>query len=76
MAETETTLSVRGMTCHNCVRHVEQAVRSVPGVQDVSVDLARGSVRVTHAPGVDAAAIATAIDEEGYEAAVQASAPA
>lgn len=76
MADTETELSVRGMTCQNCVRHVEKAVRSVPGVQNVSVDLARGSVRVTHAPGVDAGEIAKAIDEEGYEAAVQASAPA
>jgi copper ion binding protein len=72
VSETETVLSVRGMTCGNCVRHVEAAVRAVPGVHAVAVDLQRGTVRVSHAPGADVAAIATAIDEAGY----QASAPA
>jgi copper chaperone CopZ len=72
MGQTETVLSVRGMTCGNCVRHVEEAVRAVPGVSAVSVDLLGGTVRVTHAPGADPAAFAAAIDEAGY----QASAPA
>jgi copper chaperone CopZ len=72
MGQTETVLSVRGMTCGNCVRHVEEAVRAVPGVSAVAVDLARGTVRVTHAPGADPDAMARAIDAAGY----QASAPA
>jgi Cu+-exporting ATPase len=56
------------MTCANCVRHVEEAVRSVPGVQAVRVDLRGGTVRITHTPDTDLAAIAVAIDEAGYQA--------
>jgi copper chaperone CopZ len=58
------------MTCGNCVKHVEAAVRAVPGVHAVAVDLARGTVRVTHGAGADVAAIVAAIDEAGYQASV------
>jgi copper chaperone len=68
MTDTITTLSVRGMSCQSCVRHVEAAVRAVPGVVAVAVDLAGASVRVTHVPDVDVDAIVAAIDEAGYEA--------
>lgn len=68
MANDTTTLNVRGMSCQSCVRHVEKAVRSVPGVQAVQVDLKSGDVRITHAPGADVAAMAAAIDAAGYEA--------
>jgi copper chaperone CopZ len=68
MSDTVTTLGVRGMTCGNCVKHVEQAVRGVPGVFAVAVDLKAGSVAITHAPGADVDAMARAIDEAGYEA--------
>ena len=45
-------------------------MRAVPGVHAVAVDLASGTVRVTHGPGADVAAIAAAIDEAGYQASV------
>ena len=57
MSDTVTTLSVRGMTCGNCVKHVDKAVRSVRGVSGVQIDLASGRVLVTHAPGTDLDAI-------------------
>jgi Cu+-exporting ATPase len=41
--------SVGGMTCASCVMRVERALKSVPGVQDVSVNLATESARVTTA---------------------------
>ena len=62
-----TTLSVRGMTCGNCVKHVSEAVRGVPNVTDVAVDLKAGEVKVTHV-GADVDAIVAAIDEAGYGA--------
>jgi copper chaperone len=74
MAATDTVLHVRGMSCGSCVRHVEEAVRSVPGVLAVTVDLAGGTVRISHADA-DLEAIAQAIDEAGYEVGVQASVP-
>lgn len=39
-------LEVQGMTCGSCVKHVTQALQSVPGVNHVEVDLANGRARV------------------------------
>ncbi|RME37962.1 MAG: heavy-metal-associated domain-containing protein, partial [Thermoflexia bacterium] len=33
-------IPVRGMTCASCVAHVEHALRSLEGVEDVTVNLA------------------------------------
>jgi copper chaperone CopZ len=70
MSDTTTTLGIRGMTCANCVRHVEQALKRIPGVIDVKVDLPGGTARVTHAPNADIDAMVTAVDDAGYTAGV------
>ena len=57
-------LKVSGMTCEHCVQAITQAVRAVPGVADVSVDLAQGDVTVVGTPS--ARAVRDAIAEEGY----------
>ncbi len=59
-------LGVTGMTCASCVRRVEKAIRAVPGVQDVAVNLATERVRVEGAP--DPAAVAAAVERAGYQA--------
>ncbi|MEW6227310.1 MAG: cation transporter [Bacillota bacterium] len=60
-------LRVKGMTCHHCRLAVERAISKVPGVRDVKVDLAAGTVRVTFEPGrADRDAVVRAIEEEGY----------
>jgi len=69
MSET-TTFAVRGMSCANCVRHVEHALRAVPGVAAVAVDLPAGTARVTHAADANIAAMLAAIDDAGYEGVV------
>lgn len=48
-------LQVEGMSCGSCVKHVTQALQSLPGVGGVEVDLASGRVRVSGelAPGGD-----------------------
>jgi P-type Cu+ transporter len=65
-----TKLTVRGMTCQNCVRHVREAISSVPGVSMASVDLEQQSASVRWAaetrPNVDA--VVRAVNEAGYEA--------
>jgi Cu+-exporting ATPase len=43
-----TIVSVGGMTCAACVRHVEQALKTVPGVVDAAVNLATSTATVTH----------------------------
>ncbi|MDR6453238.1 heavy metal translocating P-type ATPase [Variovorax paradoxus] len=61
-------LSVGGMTCASCVMRVERALRNVPGVQEVSVNLATESARVTAAGGEDLdARLRRAVRAAGYE---------
>ncbi len=60
----KTTLIVTGMTCQNCVKHVTSAIRAVPGVTDVQVDLASGVAEVTGT--ADTSELKAAVQEEGY----------
>jgi copper chaperone len=55
---------VQGMSCGHCVGAVTQAVKSVDPQAQVTVDLASGKVEVQSQQ--DHAAIARAIEEEGY----------
>ncbi|ADU34256.1 heavy metal translocating P-type ATPase [Variovorax paradoxus] len=61
-------LSVGGMTCASCVMRVERALKNVPGVQAVSVNLATESARVvtTDAEDMDAR-LRRAVRAAGYE---------
>ncbi len=59
--------SVPGVSCGHCVAAITQEVTTVAGVQDVDVDLAAKRVRV-RGEGLDAATVAAAIDEAGYDA--------
>jgi copper chaperone len=58
---------VQGMSCGHCVGAVTQAVKSVDPQAEVKVDLATGQVDVQSQQ--DHAAIAKAIEEEGYKVA-------
>jgi Cu+-exporting ATPase len=61
-------LPVEGMTCASCVRRVEKAVASVPGVTESSVNFATETLSVTPGEGFSAEALLAAIDKAGYEA--------
>ena len=63
----ETILSVDGMTCGSCVRHVEEALREIEGVGAIEVALKDGKVRVEHDPAratIDR--LTAALGEAGY----------
>src|SRR5581483_11049778 len=70
MATTE--LFVTGMTCGNCVRHVTEAIQSVPGVRaaTVSLDAHQASVRWAPEASPDAGAVIHAVEAAGYSAKV------
>jgi copper chaperone len=65
MSET-TTYTVTGMTCGHCVNAVSAEVGKLPGVSDVAVDLAAGTVTVTSEAPLDSQAVRAAVDEAGY----------
>ncbi|MBO0906226.1 heavy metal translocating P-type ATPase [Jiella sonneratiae] len=66
------TISVDGMSCASCVRHVEKALADVDGVANASVNLARGTATVDlrdpALPAASATALAAALAAAGYEA--------
>ena len=64
----KTTVSVGGMSCAACVRRVENAIREVPGVTDVAVNLATARATVSHIPGwAGIEAVRRVITEQGYD---------
>ena len=64
---TTKTYTVTGMTCSHCVHSVGSEIRQIPGVTDVQVDLTSGAVTVTSDLPLDDGAVASAVDEAGYE---------
>ncbi|MFQ5477451.1 MAG: heavy metal translocating P-type ATPase [Candidatus Binatia bacterium] len=57
------------MTCANCVGRVERALSKVPGVLEVSVNLALERASVRYEPeALDSAGVLAAIEEAGYAA--------
>ncbi len=65
-ALTTVDLPVLGMTCAACVRRVEKAVASVPGVASADVNLALSRARVSLDPAALEPAV-SAIRDAGYE---------
>ena len=63
-------LTVSGMTCGACVKHVEKAINSIAGVQKVEVDLASGAVKVEGNVSQRVKEIIAALEEDGYPAQV------
>ena len=63
-------LQVTGMTCASCVLRVEKSLKSVPGVLEVSVNLATEQAFVDAAPSVTIEALAAAVRKAGYDVSV------
>jgi len=63
-------LKIEGMSCNNCVRHVSEALRAVPGVERVEVSLAQGQAVVEGEAPLER--LIEAVQEEGYTVLVEA----
>lgn len=59
-------LGIGGMTCASCVARVERALRHVPGVLNVAVNLATERASVTAMAGTTEAALGAALVAAGY----------
>ena len=64
----EVDLAITGMTCASCVRRVEKVLGAVPGVADVSVNLATERAHVVTGAHPDVAALKRAVEKAGYGA--------
>lgn len=67
MATQTIELSITGMTCDHCVRSVTNALKDVPGVEDVTVSLENNEA-IVKGNSLDVAALVAAVAEEEYEA--------
>jgi Cu+-exporting ATPase len=62
-------LKIQGMTCQNCVRHVQQALEKVQGVSRVQVSLEQGGfAKVESFAPLKASELIQVLKEGGYEA--------
>jgi copper chaperone CopZ len=57
---------VTGMTCAHCVASVTEELSALPGVDDVSVELASGRVTITAAQTLADSVVRTAVEEAGF----------
>ena len=61
------TLPISGMTCASCVSHVEGALKELPGVSNVTVNLATGKASLSYDPQrVNLTDMRRAVDDVGY----------
>lgn len=60
---------LRGMSCASCAKNIEEAIGSVPGVEDCSVNFGAEQATVTYNPKrTDLKAIQDAVEAAGYAA--------
>ena len=66
----EMELSIGGMSCNNCARHVTEAIQGVSGVRSATVilDAGRASVRWNPGAGQNVSAVIEAVQKAGYTA--------
>ena len=64
----EKVISIEGMACMHCVKHVQEALAAVPGVKEAKVDLESKSATVSVDGSVTDEALKAAVDEAGYQA--------
>ncbi|HEY5039101.1 MAG TPA: cation transporter [bacterium] len=64
----KTILKIEGMTCDHCVRSVQTALASVPGVEKAEVSLSQKQAVVTHEGLLNLVAAQKAVEVEGYQA--------
>lgn len=63
----EKTLNIEGMVCMNCVKHVDKALREIPGIRDVAVHLESKSAQVQMDQDVPDDVLKTAVEDAGYQ---------
>jgi copper chaperone len=61
------TLKIKGMSCQHCVKAVKKALQEIDGIDNVTVDLAKGEAVFDETRPVDAGLIREKIEKAGYE---------
>ena len=59
------TVKIKGMSCQHCVASVTEALKAIPGISEVQVDLQKGEAR--YEGEVDAVVVQETISKTGFE---------
>lgn len=60
-------ITIEGMSCMHCVKHVEEALKEISGVMGVKVDLQGKNAVVDLSGEVSDDALKAAIEDVGYD---------
>jgi copper chaperone len=60
-------IAVMGMSCDHCANAVRAEIGKLPGVAEVDVDVAAGTVQISGGPMPADQALREAVEEAGYE---------
>ncbi len=60
-------ITIEGMSCQHCVKHVKEALEELDGIKSVKVSLESKSAEIELNHDVDNEKIKASIDEAGYE---------
>ncbi|MBI2476683.1 heavy-metal-associated domain-containing protein [Candidatus Uhrbacteria bacterium] len=64
----ELTFTITNLTCDACIKLSTMALRKLPGVMDVSVELSTGAARVASTEPISPSVITEVLKAKGYEA--------
>ena len=67
VGEMKQTFAVTGMTCASCVANVEKALKAIPGVSEVVVNLTLETATVVAADDVSVKKLMKVVDRAGYK---------
>lgn len=60
-------ISIEGMSCQHCVKHVTEALEELNGVKNVEVNLSAGRAIIETEGQVSDSQIKAAIEDAGYD---------
>ncbi len=63
----EAMLTVKGMKCGGCAKNVENALKTLPGVSGVAVDVKASTVKVSYEGSVTVDQMKQKIRDAGYK---------
>lgn len=63
----ETIIKVEGMVCGGCENRVQNALKTIEGVENVVANHTKGTVRVTSKDGVEVETMKEKIEDIGFE---------
>ncbi len=61
---------IEGMSCGHCVRHVEEALKELAGVEGVNVNLKEKYAIVDLSNNIDDVILQAVVEDAGYDVAV------